>query len=123
MSDPHPDSPPDNADQADHNVAVQEPPTKQQASKKRQPAKKPPKLLPPYKVLLHNDDVNEFSYVIRTICKLTGLSSGEATIRALEAHETGLSLLLVTHKERAELYQDQFTSAGLTVTIEPDEVS
>ena len=31
------------------------------------------------------------------------------------------SLLLTTHKERAELYQEQFTSKGLTVTIEPAE--
>ena len=38
-----------------------------------------------------------------------------------EAHETGIALLLVTHKERAELYQEQFQSKGLTVTIEPAE--
>ena len=30
-------------------------------------------------------------------------------------------MLLVTHKERAELYQEQFESKGLTVTIEPAE--
>ena len=123
MSDQQADIPPSPNDQSEKGLAVQEPPTKKQASRKPQPAKKPPQLLPPYKVLLHNDDVNEFDYVIRTISKLTGLSSGEATIRALEAHETGLSLLLVTHKERAELYQEQFTSAKITVTIEPDQVS
>ena len=44
----------------------------------------------------------------------------EAAQRALEAHETGVSLLLVTHQERAELYQEQFASCGLTVTIEPE---
>ena len=33
----------------------------------------------------------------------------------------GVALLLVTHKERAELYADQFQSKGLTVTIEPAE--
>ena len=27
--------------------------------------------------------------------------------------------LLTTHKEKAELYQEQFQSKGLTVTIEP----
>ena len=43
-------------------------------------------------------------------------------LRTKEAHETGVALLLVTHKERAELYQDQFESKGLTtVTIQPDE--
>jgi ATP-dependent Clp protease adapter protein ClpS len=38
-----------------------------------------------------------------------------------EAHNTGVALLLVTHKERAELYVDQFKSKSLTVTIEPAE--
>jgi ATP-dependent Clp protease adapter protein ClpS len=38
-----------------------------------------------------------------------------------EADKTGVALILVTHKERAELYKDQFESKGLTVTIEPDE--
>jgi hypothetical protein len=28
-------------------------------------------------------------------------------------------MLLVTHRERAELIQDQFQTRGLTVTIEP----
>lgn len=104
-------------------MAVLEPPTQPQASRKKQPAKQPPRQVPPYKVLLHNDDLNEFAYVTKTICRLTTLSAEEAWTRALEAHESGISLLLVTHKERAELYQEQFTSAGLIVTIEPDEVS
>ncbi len=90
------------------------------------PAKKPatvkPKTrqLPPFKVLLHNDDVNSFDHVILSIMRLTVLEMEEAVQRALEAHETGLALLLITHKERAELYQEQFTSVKLTVTIEPD---
>lgn len=76
--------------------------------------------LPPFRVLLHNDDVNTFDHVIRCIVRLTPLKVEEAFERAIEAHETGLSLLLVTHRERAELYVDQFASAALTVTCEPD---
>ncbi|NLX07327.1 MAG: ATP-dependent Clp protease adaptor ClpS [Phycisphaerae bacterium] len=75
---------------------------------------------PPYKVILHNDDVNYMEYVVETIAKLTPLSTEEAVIKALEAHNAGLAVLLVCHKERAELYQEQFQSASLTVTIEPD---
>ena len=44
-----------------------------------------------------------------------------AKTRTEEADKTGVALLLVTHQERAELYKDQFTSKGLTVTIEPTE--
>jgi ATP-dependent Clp protease adapter protein ClpS len=56
-----------------------------------------------------------------TIVELTTLNEQDAKLRTLEAHETGVALLLTTHKERAELYKDQFESKGLTVTIEPAE--
>ena len=77
--------------------------------------------MPPWKVLLHNDDKNDFEYVITTIISLTSLNTEDAVQRTVEAHKTGVALLLTTHKERAELYKDQFQSKGLTVTIEPAE--
>lgn len=76
--------------------------------------------LPPYKVILHNDDVNDFEHVIITIMKLTTLKAEAAAQAALEAHETGESVLLITHRERAELYCEQFNTFGITVTTEPD---
>ena len=83
------------------------------------PKQKPPQMLPPWKVLLHNDDKNDMGFVVHTIIELTTLKEQDAKLRTLEAHETGVALLLTTHKERAELYKDQFESKGLTVTIEP----
>ncbi len=85
------------------------------------PKKNPPGMLPPWKVLLHNDDKNDVRFVIGTIVELTPLNKQEAEIRTKEADKTGVALLLTTHKERAELYQDQFQTKGLTVTIEPAE--
>lgn len=82
---------------------------------------RPPQMLPPWKVLLHNDDTNSMEFVVLTVMQLTPLKEQDATTRTLEAHKSGVSLLLVTHKERAELYKDQFESKGLTVTIEPAE--
>jgi ATP-dependent Clp protease adaptor protein ClpS len=87
--------------------------------KKAAPKKNPPGMLPPWKVLLHNDDKNDILYVVDTIVELTPLKKQDAEIRTVEAHQSGVSLLLTTHKERAELYQEQFTSKGLVVTIEP----
>ncbi len=84
-----------------------------------QPTKSPPQQLPPWKVLLHNDDVNDMGYVVDTITMLTNLRPPEARLRMLEAHHKGVALLLTTHQERAELYRDQFASRHLTVTIEP----
>jgi ATP-dependent Clp protease adaptor protein ClpS len=77
-------------------------------------------LLPPFRVILHNDDVNTFEHVIHTILELTPLKEPEAVQRTIEAHKTGAALLLVTHKERAELYVEQFASKHLTVTCEPE---
>jgi ATP-dependent Clp protease adaptor protein ClpS len=94
------------------------------ASTATKPAQKPaptdPGRLPPYKVLLHNDDINDMGHVVLSILKVTTLSLEEAELKMIEAHRTGVALLLVTHKERAELYEEQFRSFGLTVTIEPD---
>lgn len=95
-------------------VAVKEAP-----AKKPVPTKRDPKPLPPFRVLIHNDDVNSFEHVIMTILNLTTLTPEEAFERTLEAHESGLALLLVTHKERAELYHEQFMSCKITTTIEP----
>jgi ATP-dependent Clp protease adapter protein ClpS len=47
------------------------------------------------------------------------LSEQDAESRTKEAHRAGIALLTVTHKERAELFQEQFTSKSMTVTIEP----
>jgi ATP-dependent Clp protease adaptor protein ClpS len=88
---------------------------------KRAPKKRPPEMLPPWKVLLHNDDKNDVVHVVESIVELTPLNIHDAKLRTEEAHKTGVSLLLVTHKERAELYKEQFESKSLTVTIEPAE--
>jgi ATP-dependent Clp protease adaptor protein ClpS len=88
---------------------------------KTTPHKKPPQPLPPWKVLLHNDDKNAIEYVVTTIMSLTTLNAEDAVQRTVEAHKSGVALLLTTHKERAELYKEQFQSKGLTVTIEPAE--
>lgn len=86
-----------------------------------QPRRLPPKQdqLPPFRVLLHNDDLNEMRYVVRTIMELTRFDSGRAMKIMMTAHTTGAALVLVTHKERAELFRDQFASKRLKATIEP----
>lgn len=96
----------------------------QQATKPAPAKPKPkPKPLPPFKVILLNDDHNEFGKVIAEVYRLTPLNRQQATRRVLEAHTKGRSLLLTTHKERAELYQDQFASLvpPIGIDIEPGE--
>lgn len=97
------------------NTAVAEPPAK----RKTEPSKPRSDQLPPYRVLLHNDDINDMLYVVRTVIEITPLNKERALEVTFEAHLSGVAIVLETHKERAELYQDQFQSKGLTSTIEP----
>lgn len=106
----------DNAEREADGAATATAPVKKPADSERKPRQ-----LPPHKVLLHNDDVNTFDHIIRSIIRLTPIQEEEAIVKTIEAHETGVALLLVTHRERAELYVDQFASLNVTVTIEPDE--
>jgi ATP-dependent Clp protease adaptor protein ClpS len=85
------------------------------------PKKTPPKHLPRWKVLLHNDNKNEATYIVETLVELTPLKKEEAVEKTVEAHKTGVALIIVTHKERAELYLEQFQTKKITITIEPEE--
>jgi len=80
------------------------------------PQRKP---MPGWAVLLHNDDVNDFAFVARSVIEFARLPHEDAVERTIEAHESGVALLVVTHRERAELIEEQFRTRGLTVTIEP----
>ena len=79
------------------------------------------KLLPPYKVLIHNDDYNEMTYVVFALLhSVNVLSVQEAERIMLTAHLTGTALVIVCPKEVAEYYQERLLSYNLTATIEPD---
>jgi ATP-dependent Clp protease adaptor protein ClpS len=79
------------------------------------------KLLPPYKVILFDDDVNEMNYVIFALLhSVNNLSAQEAEHIMLSAHLTGSAIVVVCPKELAEYYQERLLSYGLTATIEPE---
>lgn len=89
------------------------------APPKTAPRPAEPRSLPPYRVLLHNDNMNPMDHVVRSLRRLTPLNTAQATMVMMTAHTRGLALVLVTHKERAELYVEQFRTMKLLVTIEP----
>ena len=76
-------------------------------------------ILPPYKVLLHNDNVNSMDHVVRSLLRsVPGLSRAAAVRIMLEAHFTGVALVTTCPLELAELYRDRLQSCGLTATVE-----
>lgn len=79
------------------------------------------KLLPPYKVILFNDDYNDMDYVVLVLLRtINNLSRQQASRIMLTAHLTGSAVVVVCPKETAEFYQEQLLGYGLTATIEPD---
>jgi ATP-dependent Clp protease adapter protein ClpS len=83
------------------------------------PPEAAPRSLPRFKLILHHNDALELMFIVRTVMELTRLCRAEATHKMWEAYHCGRSVLLVTYKERAELYAEQFAERGLTVSIEP----
>ncbi len=76
-------------------------------------------VLPPWRVILHNDDVNEMMYVVQSLMKtVPALSTQRATEIMLEAHEHGKATVTTCPLELAELYRDRLEGFGLTATIE-----
>lgn len=75
--------------------------------------------MPQYRVLLKHSTGQELMFIVRAVMDVTHLCREEATHKMWESYHQGQSQLLVTHKERAELYVDQFSDHGVTVTIEP----
>ena len=75
--------------------------------------------LPPYRVVLLQKACNDLMFVVRTVMELTRFCRAEATHKMWQAHHTGRSVLLVTYRERAELYAEQFAGRGLDVIVEP----
>ena len=86
--------------------------------KEQQRVRKPS---PRYKVLLHNDPVNSMEYVVSTLRQVVpSLSEQDAIAVMLEAHNTGVGLVIVCDIEPAEFYSETLKAKGLTSTIEPE---
>ena len=75
--------------------------------------------LPPYRVVLHNDDVNSMAHVVHALrASVPDLTAERATEIMLEAHANGQAEVITCPLELAELYRDRLESFGLTATIE-----
>jgi ATP-dependent Clp protease adaptor protein ClpS len=90
-----------------------------------------PKPQPPYAVILFNDNIHTFEFVIDTLTKVFGYSTEKSYTLALQIHNEGKGIVWSGTLELAELKSEQIRSAGpdfnalravhvpLTVTIEP----
>jgi ATP-dependent Clp protease adaptor protein ClpS len=71
-----------------------------------------PKTLPPHAVVVLNDDLHTFQYVVETFQKVFGYSVEKSFLLATKIHEQGREIVWSGSKEVAELKRDQIRSAG-----------
>src|SRR5262249_17941737 len=86
---------------------------------------------PPYAVVLHNDDINGFDYVVGVLRKVFNYGRLKAFWLTLKAHVTGQSIVWTVSLEVVEIKVDQLRSCApdpnmkhrsaptLGVTVEP----
>lgn len=86
------------------------------------PDRSPPRVrrMPPWRVLLHNDETNDMDHVVASLQMIASHNRLQAEVCMMEAHRHGVSLVTVTHREHAELLEERFRSRKLVVTIEPE---
>ena len=83
-------------------------------------------LCPPWKVILHNDEITTQEFVVWLLVGLFGKTFPDAVDLMLEVHEQGAAVVCVCAQERAELYVEQVHSLAraqkypLTASCEPD---
>ena len=86
--------------------------------------------LPPYNVVLLDDDEHSFEYVIHMLQKLFGHPPEKGYRMAMEVHTSGRVVVATTNLEQAELKRDQIHAFGpdpfiprckgsMSATIEP----
>jgi ATP-dependent Clp protease adaptor protein ClpS len=75
-------------------------------------AKQTPKSLPPYKVVLLDDNDHTVEYVMVMLKQLFGIPQEAGYLLAMEVDANGWAVVVTTHKERAELKREQIHAYG-----------
>ncbi len=78
------------------------------------------RLLPPWRVILHNDDHNSMDHVVESLVRCVACLTVEEAVEIMfTAHTHGQAEVIACPKETAEHYRERLESCGLTSTIEP----
>jgi ATP-dependent Clp protease adaptor protein ClpS len=88
------------------------------APAKAKPSRKPKsRPLPPYNVVLLNDDDHTFEYVMEMLKSLFGHPHEMGMQLAQTVHRDGRAIVYTTHKEKAELKRDQIHAFGTDARV------
>lgn len=108
-------------EQAAAATVVAEPETKTKTRKREKPAadKSKPKRQPPYAVVLLNDDVHTFNYVIELLQKVFGYNTNRALLLTTQVHFAGRAIVWTGTLEGAELKRDLIHGYGTDFYASP----
>ena len=86
------------------------PSTPRSTTKPREEEEVKTRRLPPYHVILANDDYHSFEFVVEVLRKALGYNEQRAMLLTKEAHESGRAVVWTGSKEVAELKLEQMRS-------------
>jgi len=78
-------------------------------------------LAPTWNVVVYNDPVNLFTYVIYVLKALFGFNDTEAKQKTLDVHQKGKSIVWSGGREEGEHYVSLLLDYGLTAKLESVE--
>jgi ATP-dependent Clp protease adaptor protein ClpS len=93
---------------------------KPKSNQRKAPTKRKPKTrkLPPYNVVLLDDNDHTYEYVIEMLRKVFGYAEPKGYELAKTVDSSGRVIVITTHKELAELKRDQITGFGADWRLE-----
>ena len=98
------------------NTAVAEPTADAKATPRADPRPKP-KQMPPYNVVLLDDQLHTYDYVIEMLRGVFGYNEIKGYLLAKAVDTQGRVIVYQTHKELAELKRDQIVGFGADTRI------
>jgi ATP-dependent Clp protease adaptor protein ClpS len=93
-------------------TVVLEPPPTQVRPRSREREKVRTKTQPPYAVIVENDDLHTFEYVIEVLQKVLGYDLQKAFVLTSQVHLSGQAIVWSGTLEVAELKRDQIRGFG-----------
>lgn len=91
---------------------VSEPEVQVRPKRRAEPSKTKPKRQPQYAVIVLNDDLHTYDYVIEALCRVCGHSVQSAFQLAKEVDQNGRAIVWTGTMELAELKRDQLRGFG-----------
>lgn len=86
-------------------------------ARKAKRAAQKPQQLPPYNVILLNDNDHSYEYVVEMLHSIFSHTRQQAYQMACEVDSSGRVIVFTTHREHAELKRDQIHAFGTDITV------